>query len=241
MSETNNMNASNVDAAELNKFSELAHKWWDKNSEFKPLHEINPLRLNYINDTVSLEGKRVLDVGCGGGILSESMAEKGAQVTGIDLGEKALKVAQLHSLERGVAVDYRLIAAEVLAEQEAGAYDVVTCLEMLEHVPDPASIVSACAKLVKPGGHVFFSTINRNPKAYAFAVLGAEYILQMLPKGTHDYAKFIKPSELASFARQANLTLQDQAGMSYNPITKNYALNKDVSVNYLVHTVKAAD
>tara|TARA_B110000908_G_scaffold13463_1_gene15573 strand:+ start:2473 stop:3198 length:726 start_codon:yes stop_codon:yes gene_type:complete len=241
MSEISNMNVSNVDAAELNKFSELAHKWWDKNSEFKPLHEINPLRLNYINDTVSLEGKRVLDVGCGGGILSESMAEKGAQVTGIDLGEKALKVAQLHSLERGVAVDYRLIAAEVLAEQEAGAYDVVTCLEMLEHVPDPASIVSACAKLVKPGGHVFFSTINRNPKAYAFAVLGAEYILQMLPKGTHDYAKFIKPSELASFARQANLTLQVQAGMSYNPITKNYALNKDVSVNYLVHTVKAAD
>lgn len=241
MSEISNMNVSNVDAAELNKFSELAHKWWDKNSEFKPLHEINPLRLNYINDTVSLAGKRVLDVGCGGGILSESMAEKGAQVTGIDLGEKALKVAQLHSLERGVAVDYRLIAAEVLAEQEAGAYDVVTCLEMLEHVPDPASIVSACAKLVKPGGHVFFSTINRNPKAYAFAVLGAEYILQMLPKGTHDYAKFIKPSELASFARQANLTLQDQAGMSYNPITKNYALNKDVSVNYLVHTVKAAD
>ena len=241
MSEISNMNVSNVDAAELNKFSELAHKWWDKNSEFKPLHEINPLRLNYINDTVSLEGKRVLDVGCGGGILSESMAEKGAQVTGIDLGEKALKVAQLHSLERGVAVDYRLIAAEVLAEQEAGAYDVVTCLEMLEHVPDPASIVSACAKLVKPGGHVFFSTINRNLKAYAFAVLGAEYILQMLPKGTHDYAKFIKPSELVSFARQANLTLQDQAGMSYNPITKNYALNKDVSVNYLVHTVKAAD
>jgi 2-polyprenyl-6-hydroxyphenyl methylase/3-demethylubiquinone-9 3-methyltransferase len=241
MSEISNMNVSNVDAAELNKFSDLAHKWWDKNSEFKPLHEINPLRLNYINDTVSLAGKRVLDVGCGGGILSESMAEKGAQVTGIDLGEKALKVAQLHSLESGVAVDYRLIAAEVLAEQEAGAYDVVTCLEMLEHVPDPASIVSACAKLVKPGGHVFFSTINRNPKAYAFAVLGAEYILQMLPKGTHDYAKFIKPSELASFARQANLTLQDQAGMSYNPITKNYALNKDVSVNYLVHTVKAAD
>ena len=240
MNEISDMNASNVDAAELNKFSELAHKWWDKNSEFKPLHEINPLRLNY-NDTVSLAGKRVLDVGCGGGILSESMAEKGAQVTGIDLGEKALKVAQLHSLESGIAVDYRLIAAEVLAEQEVGTYDVVTCLEMLEHVPDPASIVSACAKLVKPGGHVFFSTINRNPKAYAFAVLGAEYILQMLPKGTHDYAKFIKPSELASFARQADLTLQDQAGMSYNPITKHYSLNKDVSVNYLVHTVKAAD
>ena len=241
MNEISDMNASNVDAVEINKFSELAHKWWDKNSEFKPLHEINPLRLNYINDTVSLAGKRVLDVGCGGGILSESMAEKGAQVTGIDLGEKALKVAQLHSLESGVAVDYRLIAAEVLAEQEAGTYDVVTCLEMLEHVPDPASVVSACAKLVKPGGHVFFSTINRNPKAYAFAVLGAEYILQMLPKGTHDYAKFIKPSELASFARQADLTLQDQAGMSYNPITKHYSLNKDVSVNYLVHTVKAAD
>ncbi|MFT7229307.1 MAG: 2-polyprenyl-6-hydroxyphenyl methylase/3-demethylubiquinone-9 3-methyltransferase [Methylophilaceae bacterium] len=241
MSEISNMNASNVDVAELNKFSELAHKWWDKNSEFKPLHDINPLRLNYINDTVSLAGKRVLDVGCGGGILSESMAGKGAQVTGIDLGEKALKVAQLHSLENGVAVDYRLIAAEVLAEQEVGAYDVVTCLEMLEHVPDPASIVSACAKLVKPGGHVFFSTINRNTKAYAFAVLGAEYILQMLPKGTHDYAKFIKPSELASYARQANLMLQDQAGMSYNPITKHYTLNKDVSVNYLVHTVKPAD
>ncbi|MEO1946807.1 MAG: bifunctional 2-polyprenyl-6-hydroxyphenol methylase/3-demethylubiquinol 3-O-methyltransferase UbiG, partial [Methylophilaceae bacterium] len=187
MNETSNMNASNVDAEELNKFSELAHKWWDKSSEFKPLHEINPLRLNYINDIVSLEGKRVLDVGCGGGILSESMAEKGAQVTGIDLGEKALRVAQLHSLESGVAVDYRLIAAEELAEQEGGTYDVVTCLEMLEHVPAPASIVSACAKLVKPGGHVFFSTINRNPKAYAFAVLGAEYILQMLPKGTHDY------------------------------------------------------
>lgn len=241
MSGTSNMNASNVDAAELSKFSELAHKWWDKSSEFKPLHEINPLRLNYINDAVSLTGKRVLDVGCGGGILSESMAEKGAQVTGIDLGEKALKVAQLHSLESGVAVDYRLIAAEALAREEAGTYDVVTCLEMLEHVPDPASIVKACAQLVKPGGHVFFSTINRNPKAYAFAVLGAEYILQMLPKGTHDYAKFIKPSELARFARESNLALQDQAGMSYNPITKHYSLNKDVSVNYLVHTTKAAD
>jgi 2-polyprenyl-6-hydroxyphenyl methylase/3-demethylubiquinone-9 3-methyltransferase len=241
MNETSNMNASNVDAEELNKFSELAHKWWDKSSEFKPLHEINPLRLNYINGMVSLEGKRVLDVGCGGGILSESMAEKSAQVTGIDLGEKALRVAQLHSLESGVDVDYRLISAEELAGQEGGTYDVVTCLEMLEHVPVPASIVSACAKLVKPGGHVFFSTINRNPKAYAFAVLGAEYILQMLPKGTHDYAKFIKPSELASFSRQAGLTLQDQVGMSYNPITKHYSLNKDVSVNYLVHTVKAVD
>ena len=235
------MNTSNADAAELNKFSELAHKWWDKSSEFKPLHEINPLRLNYINNEVALAGKRVLDVGCGGGILSESMAEIGAKVTGIDLGEKALKVAQLHSLETGVDVDYRLIAAEVLAEQEAGVYDVVTCLEMLEHVPDPASIVKACAKLVKPGGHVFFSTINRNPKAYAFAVLGAEYILQMLPKGTHDYAKFIKPSELLSFARQSDLILHGQIGMSYNPITRHYWLNKDVSVNYLIHTVKAID
>lgn len=236
MSET--MNKINADTAELNKFSELAHKWWDKTSEFKPLHEINPLRLNYINDAVSLSGKRVLDVGCGGGILSESMAEKGAIVTGIDLGEKALKVAQLHSLESGVDVDYRYISAEAYAEEAAGQYDVVTCLEMLEHVPDSASIVSACAKLVKPGGHVFFSTINRNPKAYVFAVLGAEYILKMLPKGTHDYAKFLKPSELARFARQADLSVIGQVGMSYNPITQHYWLNDDVSVNYLVYTQK---
>ncbi len=244
MSETATGNApaiENVDASELSKFSELAHKWWDKTSEFKPLHEINPLRLNYIDDAVDLAGKRVLDVGCGGGILSESMAEKGATVTGIDLGEKALKVAQLHSLESGVDVDYRLIAAEALAEEQAGQYDVVTCLEMLEHVPDPASIVQACAQLVKPNGHVFFSTINRNPKAYAFAVLGAEYILNLLPKGTHDYAKFIKPSELASFARQADLAQVGQTGMSYNPITQHYWLNDDVSVNYLVHMVKASD
>lgn len=229
----------NVDEAELSKFSELAHKWWDKTSEFKPLHDINPLRLNYINDVIGLKGKRVLDVGCGGGILSESMAEKGATVTGIDLGEKALKVAQLHSLESAIEVDYRLVSAEELAVQEAGTYDVVSCLEMLEHVPDPASIVKACAQLVKPGGHVFFSTINRNPKAYLFAVLGAEYILNMLPKGTHDYAKFIKPSELASWARQADLSLAGQVGMGYNPLTKHYALNDDVSVNYLVHTTKA--
>ncbi len=228
----------NVDAAELNKFSELAHKWWDKTSEFKPLHEINPLRLDYINDVVALKDKRVLDVGCGGGILSESMAIKGAKVTGIDLGEKALKVAQLHSLESGVEVDYRMVAVEDLAMQEAAEYDVVTCLEMLEHVPDPASVVNACAKLIKPGGHVFFSTINRNLKAYVFAVLGAEYILNMLPKGTHDYAKFIKPSELASWVRQSDLSLEGQAGMSYNPITQRYWLNDDVSVNYLLHTMK---
>jgi 2-polyprenyl-6-hydroxyphenyl methylase / 3-demethylubiquinone-9 3-methyltransferase len=232
------MNTANADAAELNKFSELAHKWWDKTSEFKPLHEINPLRLNYINDAVSLSGKRVLDVGCGGGILSESMAEMGAIVTGIDLGDKALKVAQLHSLESGIDVDYCYVSAEVHAAEASEQYDVVTCLEMLEHVPDPASIVNACAQLVKPGGHVFFSTINRNPKAYLFAVLGAEYLLKMLPKGTHDYAKFLKPSELARFARQADLSIIGQIGMSYNPITQRYWLNDDVSVNYLVHTQK---
>lgn len=229
---------TNVDAAELNKFSELAHKWWDKTSEFKPLHEINPLRLNYINNLAPLKSKTVLDVGCGGGILSESIAEKGAKVTGIDLGEKALKVAQLHSLESGVAVDYRLISVEDLAEEQPASFDVVTCLEMLEHVPDPASVIAACAKLVKSGGHVFFSTINRNPKSYLFAVLGAEYVLNMLPRGTHDYAKFIKPSELASWARVSGLSLQNQSGMSYNPITQVYSLGNDVSVNYLMHFVK---
>ncbi len=230
---------SNVDTAELNKFAELAHKWWDKTSEFKPLHEINPLRLNYIDQAIGLNGKMVLDVGCGGGILSESMAEKGAQVTGIDLGEKALKVAQLHSLESGVTVDYQLISVETLAEQQPERFDVVTCLEMLEHVPDPASVIAACAKLVKPKGHVFFSTINRNPKAYLFAVIGAEYVLNLLPRGTHDYEKFIKPSELASWARAAGLSLQGQIGMSYNPITQQYSLGADTSVNYLMHMVKA--
>ena len=240
MNATVNQHHANFDAAELNKFSELAHKWWDKTSEFKPLHDINPLRLNYINDLVSLKGKAVLDVGCGGGILSESMAEKGAIVTGIDLGEKALKVATLHSLESGVAVNYRLIAVEELAESAPESFDIITCLEMLEHVPNPASVIAACAKLVKPGGHVFFSTINRNPKAYLFAVIGAEYVLNMLPRGTHDYAKFIKPSELASWVRAADLSLQHQIGMSYNPITQVYSLGKDVAVNYLVHTVKVA-
>ena len=229
---------SNFDTAELNKFSELAHKWWDKTSEFKPLHDINPLRLNYIDQAVSLSGKTVLDVGCGGGILSESMAQKGATVTGIDLGEKALKVAQLHSLESGINVDYRLIAVEQLAKEAPASFDVVTCLEMLEHVPDPASVVQACAALVKPGGHVFFSTINRNPKAYLFAVVGAEYVLNMLPRGTHDYTKFIKPSELATWIRSTDLSLKHQIGMSYNPITKHYWLDSDVSVNYMMHTIK---
>ena len=230
---------SNYDTAELNKFSELAHKWWDKTSEFKPLHDINPLRLGYIDQAVALAGKAVLDVGCGGGILSESMAEKGSIVTGIDLGEKALKVAQLHSLETGVVVNYRLIAVEQLAEEMPASFDVVTCLEMLEHVPDPASVVQACAKLVKPGGHVFFSTINRNAKAYVFAVIGAEYVLNMLPKGTHDYVKFLKPSELASYVRNSGLSLKHQIGMSYNPITQHYWLDNDISVNYMMHTVKA--
>ena len=228
----------NSDQVELNKFSELAHKWWDKTSEFKPLHDINPLRLNYIDKAASLNGKTVLDVGCGGGILSESMAAKGAKVTGIDLGKKALKVAQLHGLESGVSVDYRLIAVEKLAEEQPASFDVVTCLEMLEHVPDPASVVRACAALVKPGGHVFFSTINRNPKAYLLAVVGAEYILNMLPRGTHDYEKFIKPSELASWARVADLSLNHQIGMSYNPITQHYWLGDDVSVNYMMHMIK---
>ena len=235
-----NLDYVNSDQAELNKFNELAHKWWDKTSEFKPLHDINPLRLNYIDKAISLKGKTVLDVGCGGGILSESMAECGAKVTGIDLGEKALKVAQLHSLDSGVTVDYQLIAVEQLAEQKPASFDVVTCLEMLEHVPNPASIVAACAKLVKPGGHVFFSTINRNPKSYIFAVIGAEYVLNMLPRGTHDYAKFIKPSELARFMRPTGLSLVGQIGMSYNPITKHYWLDSDVSVNYMMHAVKQA-
>jgi 2-polyprenyl-6-hydroxyphenyl methylase/3-demethylubiquinone-9 3-methyltransferase len=237
--ETKAVQTLNADDLELQKFAELAHKWWDVNSEFKPLHEINPLRLNWINSLVALEGKRVLDVGCGGGILSESMYFKGAAVVAIDLGEKALAVAKLHQLESGAAVDYQYIAVEQLAQEQPASFDVVTCMEMLEHVPDPAAIVAACAKLVKPGGSVFFSTINRNPKAYVFAVLGAEYILNLLPKGTHDYAKFIKPSELSSWARAADLNLLSMRGMSYNPITKNYWLGDDVSVNYMLHSVLA--
>jgi 2-polyprenyl-6-hydroxyphenyl methylase/3-demethylubiquinone-9 3-methyltransferase len=229
----------NADQLELQKFGDLAHKWWDKDSEFKPLHEINPLRLNWIDGLVALEGKRVLDVGCGGGILSESMHFKGADVTGIDLGEKALTVAKLHQLESSAKVDYQYIAVEQLAAEQPASFDVVTCMEMLEHVPDPAAIVAACAKLVKPGGAVFFSTINRNPKAYLFAVIGAEYVLNILPKGTHDYAKFIKPSELSSMARQADLNVAGMLGMSYNPITQHYSLGDDVSVNYMMHTVLA--
>ena len=231
---------TNADPTELQKFSDLAHRWWDPNSEFRPLHEINPLRLDWIDRHAPLKGKRVLDVGCGGGILSESMASRGATVTGIDLSEKALGVAKLHLLESGRSVDYRLSSAEDLAGQEAGSYDVVTCMEMLEHVPNPASTIAACAALVKPGGHVFFSTISRNPKAYLFAVIGAEYILQLLPKGTHDYAKFIKPSELSRWAKAVGLEIDEIIGMSYNPITKVYSLGHDTDVNYLVHTVRDA-
>jgi 2-polyprenyl-6-hydroxyphenyl methylase / 3-demethylubiquinone-9 3-methyltransferase len=224
----------NADPLEIQKFSELAHRWWDPTSEFRPLHEINPLRLEWINARVPLAGKTVLDIGCGGGILAESMANKGASVTGIDLSEKALSVADLHSLESGVQVRYKLIAAEALAAKEPGQYDVVTCMEMLEHVPDPGAIVKACAALVKPGGHVFFSTLNRNPKSYLFAILGAEYLLRMLPKGTHDYGKFITPAELSQYGRTAGLNVDALKGMSYNPLTKIYALNQDTSVNYLV-------
>ena len=227
---------SNVDQAEIHKFSELAHRWWDPNSEFKPLHEINPLRLKWIEGIAALPGKKVLDVGCGGGILSEAMAAAGAEVSGIDLSEKALKVAKLHLLESGLNVDYQLISAEAFAEQKLGAFDVVTCMEMLEHVPDPAAIVAACARLVKPGGHVFFSTLNRNPKSYLYAVIGAEYILNLLPRGTHDYAKFITPAELARMTRTARLETQQLIGMTYNPLTKLYKLEPDTSVNYLMAT-----
>ncbi|WP_281719314.1 bifunctional 2-polyprenyl-6-hydroxyphenol methylase/3-demethylubiquinol 3-O-methyltransferase UbiG [Pandoraea apista] len=230
----------NADPQELNKFSELAHRWWDPHSEFKPLHEINPLRLDWIEQHVPLQGKRVLDIGCGGGILSESMARQGARVKGIDLSKKALGVADLHSLEAGLSIDYEEISAEALAAREAGTYDVVTCMEMLEHVPSPASIVAACATLVKPGGHVFFSTLNRKPKAWLLAVVGAEYVLRMLPRGTHDYAKFIRPSELAAFARASGLTVRDLRGMTYNPLSKRYAINRDTDVNYMIACTRDA-
>ena len=228
------MPVMNADPLELQKFSDLAHRWWDPTSEFRPLHEINPLRLEWINALAPLAGKRVLDVGCGGGILAEAIAKKGANVKGIDLSEKALKVAELHSLESEVQVSYELIAAEALAAREAGQYDVVTCMEMLEHVPDPSAIVQACATLVKPGGRLFFSTLNRNPKSYLFAIIGAEYMLRLLPRGTHDYAKFIKPAELSQFARNANLEVQALKGMTYNPLTKIFSLNHDTDVNYLM-------
>jgi 2-polyprenyl-6-hydroxyphenyl methylase / 3-demethylubiquinone-9 3-methyltransferase len=229
----------NADPAELAKFSDLAHRWWDPESEFRPLHQINPLRLDWIDGLASLNGKRVLDIGCGGGILSDSMARRGAQVTGIDLSVKALRVAQLHALEAGTTgVEYREISAESLAAAEPAGFDVVTCMEMLEHVPDPASVVQACHALVKPGGWVFFSTINRNPKSFLFAIVGAEYILQMLPRGTHEYAKMIKPSELAGYCRQAGLELGATRGMEYNPLTRRYWLSGDTSVNYLFATRK---
>ena len=229
----------NADPIELDKFGELAHRWWDPNSEFKPLHDINPLRLDWINRTIGLAGKRVLDVGCGGGLLSEGMATRGAIVTGIDLSEKPLGVAKLHLLETGQKVDYRKIAVEELADEMPGAFDAVTCLEMLEHVPNPASVVSACARLVKPGGQVFFSTLNRNPKSFLFAIVGAEYLLKLLPAGTHEYARFIKPSELSRHCRNARLDVQEIIGLSYNPLAKTYSLGRDTDVNYLVHTVAA--
>ena len=231
------MKTMNVDNAELAKFSELAHRWWDVNSEFRPLHQINPLRLEWINNLASINGKAVLDVGCGGGILSDAMARSGAIVTGIDLATKSLKVAQLHALETQTPnVNYREVSAEALAAEAPAQFDVVTCMEMLEHVPDPASIVKACATLVKPGGWVFFSTLNRNPKSFLFAIVGAEYVLNLLPKGTHEFAKFIKPSELAAYCRSAGLTLNATKGLQYNPITRRYWLDANTSVNYMIAT-----
>ena len=232
----------NADPAELAKFSDLAHRWWDKDSEFRPLHQINPLRLDWLNGLCPVQGRQVLDVGCGGGILADAMARKGAQVLGIDLSTKALKVAQLHALEAQTPnVQYREVSAEALAMEQPAAFDVVTCMEMLEHVPDPASIVRACATLVKPGGWVFFSTINRNPKSFLFAIVGAEYVLNLLPRGTHEFAKMIRPSELAAYCRAASLDLRHTRGMEYNPLTKRYWMSGDTSVNYLFATQKPAD
>ncbi|HMN92230.1 MAG TPA: bifunctional 2-polyprenyl-6-hydroxyphenol methylase/3-demethylubiquinol 3-O-methyltransferase UbiG [Hydrogenophaga sp.] len=234
-------NKLNADPAELAKFSDLAHRWWDPESEFRPLHQINPLRLSWIDGLAKLSGKQVLDIGCGGGILSDSMARQGATVTGIDLSVKALRVAQLHALEVGTPnLSFREISAEDMAREQPAAFDVVTCMEMLEHVPDPASVVKACSALVKPGGWVFFSTINRNPKSFLFAIVGAEYVLNLLPRGTHEYAKLIRPSELGSYCRAAALELQQTRGMAYNPLTRRYWLNDDTSVNYLLATRKPA-
>ncbi len=224
----------NVDPTEINKFSELAHRWWDKDSEFKPLHDINPLRLGYVAQFAELKGQKVLDVGCGGGILSEAMAKAGAHVTGIDMAEASLNVAELHALDSGLDIKYQNISVEDFVTENAGQFDVVTCLEMLEHVPDPASIVRSCAALAKPGGQVFFSTINRNPKSWLMAIAGAEYVLNLVPKGTHEFKRFLKPSELGNFARSADLKLQNLTGMAYNPLTRQYSLNKDIDVNYLM-------
>lgn len=233
------MATNNVDQAEIAKFEALAHRWWDKNSEFKPLHDINPLRANFIDLHSPVAERKLLDVGCGGGILCEAMAQRGARVSGIDMGAAPLSVAKLHLLESELEVDYQQSTAEALAEQQAGHYDIITCLEMLEHVPSPSSVIKACATLVKPGGDVYFSTINRNPKSYLFSIIGAEYLLRLLPKGTHDYDKFIKPSELAQWIRDAGLELKTITGMTYNPLTKHYRLNpNDVDVNYLVHARK---
>jgi 2-polyprenyl-6-hydroxyphenyl methylase / 3-demethylubiquinone-9 3-methyltransferase len=228
----------NVDAAEIAKFEKLASRWWDKNSEFKPLHDINPLRVGFIDSKVNLVGKRVLDIGCGGGILSEAMAYRGAHVTGIDMGEAPLGVARLHLFESKLNIDYQRISAEEFAAQHPGAFEVVTCLEMLEHVPDPAAIIKSCYDLLQPGGDLFVSTINRNPKAWLFAVVGAEYVLRMLPRGTHDYRKFIRPSELAQWARQTGFVMGELTGMTYNPLTRHYSLGRDVDVNYLLHLKK---
>lgn len=234
--------SENVDRAEIAKFEAIANRWWDPESEFKPLHQINPLRLNFIDDIAQISGKRVLDVGCGGGILSESMAQRGAQVTGIDMGVTPLNVAKLHALESKVDVDYQQLSAETLAQQLSDKpeelFDVVTCLEMLEHVPDPSSVINACARMLKPGGQLFLSTINRNPKAYLFAIVGAEYVMKLLPRGTHDYAKFIRPSELAASVRESGLDVQKMIGLTFNPLTKTYKLNDDVDVNYMMHCSK---
>ncbi|MEE8058457.1 MAG: bifunctional 2-polyprenyl-6-hydroxyphenol methylase/3-demethylubiquinol 3-O-methyltransferase UbiG [Pseudomonadales bacterium] len=236
---TTDATTANVDPSEIAKFEALAHRWWDKNGEFKPLHEINPLRANYIDLHSPVADSTLLDVGCGGGILCEAMAQRGAIVSGIDMGQAPLSVAKLHQLESGVEVNYQHSTAEDLANKAADKYDIVTCLEMLEHVPDPASVIQACATLCKPGGHLYFSTINRNPKSYLFSIIGAEYLLQLLPKGTHDYDKFIKPSELAHWLRETGLQLQDITGMTYNPLSKRYRLNpNDVDVNYLMHVSK---
>jgi len=234
METTDPASVPNADPAELQKFGALAHRWWDPQGDMRPLHEINPLRLDWIDRLAALPGRRVLDVGCGGGILAEAMAQRGARVTGIDLSTKPLRVAQLHVLESGVAVDYREASAEALAAESPAAFEVVTCMEMLEHVPDPASTVQACSTLARPGGWVFFSTINRNPKSFVFAIVGAEYVLRLLPRGTHEYARFIRPSELAAMARRAGLDVVEILGMTYNPLTRRFALGRDTDVNYLV-------